>query len=971
MHTLWNKITIVSLLISLGMFPVSAQDNVGLPYLKIGVGPRQAGMGNVFTGVGDDVYTMQWNPGGLGHIRRWQWSAAYNRWFADVYQASLLGAKQFRFIGTRKATLGFFCSYLGMPEWDSTEGAMPSVTANHLTAGISIGQRMDWIHEALSIGATVKGIRSQLADYEANAFAMDAGILIKPKRFHIENIGFGLFEYGILTLGASVLNVGPSVTFDQDETQLPMTMRFGAGWRMGKYDGWSVLLASDLDKVEGRDWTTGVAGEIWWKEILGARIGYRMNDANLGDFTFGFGIRWDDVMDQMLGLPTRYGDAFEINLAGVDYGEVLDQTYRGAVSHYSVAPEPFNLKEPDVVVSQVLGISSMVDMSWEETIDPDPFDEVNYLLLLDMNKKHMNQAVRQVQYDMDAFLASSLKDSLMLVDDTGDTKYTTAVNKGGVYYWAVIAYDLAHHVRLAKRGESYVGEFVVATADLLVKDFSFTPSPWITTTPEQGTIRCTLGNAGNAPSGPFDFEMLVHPPDAAPGVADTITALHLSGLSAGEDTVLAFDWQSSHNGTHVFSMTVDPDSLVNEINRENNSKHKSVVSIPKGVLYCPDVVEVMATGFDSTEVPIVPEVYFDSLSSVVMPVYYQKTNVFLPVLEIFAERLEENPDVDLKILGSIDHMSGEKDLSLAVQRAENVKLTLMDLGIPESRLHIVEDHPEKILGDKPDPPDPQDGIWIRQQNRAVQFQVPQASELAIFGPIKVAVDTTLRDSVYFDVHVHSPGAVKEYFIEGGPNDILITQNGLVNHLDIFGNFLWDGTNFKKKLVPRNHYYHYQFVLVDSLNRTFRTYPDSVYLREKRTIRRREVFGAAKFAQTEPVYQFYWDKLMEIAKDLVENPNMRVRFEGHACVIGSQEINKSLSSRRAARFTEAFKERIRTYYPNQYQSVVQRIDPPIGYGENEPLTVKLRELGEVLLGDNDTPVGRYMNRRIMVLLYREN
>ena len=64
---------------------VFADGGIGLPFLKMGVGPRQAGMGGVVTGVGDDIYTLYWNPGGLGHIRQWQWSVAYNKWFEDIF----------------------------------------------------------------------------------------------------------------------------------------------------------------------------------------------------------------------------------------------------------------------------------------------------------------------------------------------------------------------------------------------------------------------------------------------------------------------------------------------------------------------------------------------------------------------------------------------------------------------------------------------------------------------------------------------------------------------------------------------------------------------------------------------------------------------------------------------------------------------------------------------------------------------
>ena len=49
----------------------------------------------------------------------------------------------------------------------------------------------------------------------------------------------------------------------------------------------------------------------------------------------------------------------------------------------------------------------------------------------------------------------------------------------------------------------------------------------------------------------------------------------------------------------------------------------------------------------------------------------------------------------------------------------------------------------------------------------------------------------------------------------------------------------------------------------------------------------------------------------------------------------------------------------------------RIDKPEGFGENIPLRLKLRGREEKLIGDNSSPVGRYLNRRIMVLLYREH
>jgi outer membrane protein OmpA-like peptidoglycan-associated protein len=132
-----------------------------------------------------------------------------------------------------------------------------------------------------------------------------------------------------------------------------------------------------------------------------------------------------------------------------------------------------------------------------------------------------------------------------------------------------------------------------------------------------------------------------------------------------------------------------------------------------------------------------------------------------------------------------------------------------------------------------------------------------------------------------------------------------------------------------------------------------------------------MFGAAKFAEVEPIYQFYWDRLMDLGEELIQNPDMRIRFEGHACAIGSDEVNRSLSQGRAHAFTEAFKDRVRRGFPEAYRDVWQRIDTPVGYGENVPLLIRARGQGDLLLGNNESPVGRYLNRRIMVLLYKEN
>ena len=950
------------------------QDNVGLPFLKIGVGARQAGMGGVFTGIGDDIYTLYWNPGGIGHIRRWQWSVSYNRWFTDVYQASFAAVKQFRAFGSKKSALGLSCNYMGMPSWDATGGKEPAVSASHLVVGLSLGQRLDWISPTLAVGINLKILSSRFDAYSSSGLSSDIGILFKSNRFTLGSFGLGVFDYGIVSCGFSLFNVGTRMKFDTEFTSLPRTERLGVSLLLGRYRGWSLLLASDVIDVKNRDIVIGAGAEIWWSNFLGLRLGYRENKEDLGDFSFGFGIRWNDVIRSLLGLPTRLSDALEMDVADVGYGDVLQQTYRGAISHYPVAPEPFLLNDAKVMVTRGTDNSFQVVLKWEQASDPDPFDKIKYFLIVDKNKHQVERALHNIGKNINSFLNSSLRDSLLLFKPLSLTEHIIPVNKGGIYYWTVVAYDLAKHARVGKKGKEHIAEFVVPTYDLRVKDFVFTPTAWITTTPEQGSFSLTIANEGAVPSGRFRVivrDVFLGRKSIETSMDDTLFVADFPKLDVGKDTTIQIPWMTQKQGIHIISETVKSLSEWPELNKQNNVRKEKIISVPKGKLLAPDSVKVTATSYKFAEIPFVPEVYFSPHSSDIDSVYYTAgNNVARSVLLALADRLKKNSDVTIRVLGFIDALSGENDPKLADERAEKVRGKLIELGVPPSHVVVVKNHP-KILRRRRMPSNLQDAKWVMEQNRVVRFIVPQKDEPRIFKPYKIEVDTTLKDSIKFNVKIISSAGIQNWFLEIDSGLVNLTRRELVSDDSLWGNLSWSGEDRNKNLVPRDKWYYYYLTLTDTLGRIFKTKIDSVYLREKRTIRKREIFGAAKFAKVEPVYQFYWEHLMDIARELVKNPRMRVRFEGHACAIGPDKVNNRLSYQRAKLFTQAFKNRLKIAYPNSYRKAWQRIDPPVGFGERVPLRVKIKGQGSVLLGDNNSPTGRYLNRRIMVLLYTEH
>ena len=89
-------------------------------------------------------------------------------------------------------------------------------------------------------------------------------------------------------------------------------------------------------------------------------------------------------------------------------------------------------------------------MTWEEAHDPDPFDRVKYLLVVDRQRHRIDQAIKLIERDYQTFWNSGLQDSLLITETLADTNYLMAANPGDVFYWAVAAFDLAQHAQLAK-----------------------------------------------------------------------------------------------------------------------------------------------------------------------------------------------------------------------------------------------------------------------------------------------------------------------------------------------------------------------------------------------------------------------------------------------------------------------------------------------------------------------------------------
>ncbi len=203
---------LLSLLVALLIWPalVEGQIRSGAAFLQVIPGARQQGLAGSLTGAIDDLYAVYANPGAAGFLREWQWSATYTKWFADIYSASLFYGHRVRMPWSSQTRFGLGVAYQGMPEFDSTRRDKAAASASDLLVAASIGQPFKLWGKNLALGANVKYFRSELAQYDATAWVFDTGLLYRSSRFRFFNTGNGLFDYGIISAGVAMTQLGQS-----------------------------------------------------------------------------------------------------------------------------------------------------------------------------------------------------------------------------------------------------------------------------------------------------------------------------------------------------------------------------------------------------------------------------------------------------------------------------------------------------------------------------------------------------------------------------------------------------------------------------------------------------------------------------------------------------------------------------------------------------------------------------------------
>lgn len=986
--------------------PAAAQVRGGAALLRLPPGARHESMASAFTGAVDELPAIFLNPAALGYARQWQWSATYNKWIADVYQASFIAGQRLSFLGSRHTSMALGFTYLGMPDFDSTDGKVPAAAANDIVASLAVSERIGG--GPVAIGANVKYLRSRLDRYQEQTLATDFGILLRPLRFSFLPAGRGFLDYGYFSAGFSLLNVGRGLKFIQTGTPLPRMWRAGAAFHAGTHHGLQLLLAADVSQVKSENAAAALGAEMWWSALAGVRLGYVFDDSRLGKFTFGAGLQLGGMLTSAGMLSRRDDNATRFDLAASSQDELFGVTYRGSLSHYPELPESFDFVSP---ADAAFFYENTVSLRWQPSQDPDPFDLTHYLLLVDEDSLKLRQALNAVRSDFRQFLEQAGSEEFLVLATIDSNRYQLGGLIGGDYFWTVIAFDLDDHIRLAGAGREYVRKFTVAdqnlmitgreitpaewismNADVAIKAIDFQPSPWITTTPEQGRVLVTIENQGRLPLAALRvavYDRFVAPPDTVlPLIAEKNGADLMRGeadrpigdqliasLAPQQIHMLEFEWHTELAGRHLIIAVADEEQLVPESDEENNRLAASYATIPKGTVSCPASTVALNVHDISSELPFIAAVYFAGGDTIANEPYLAKWPLERP-LKTFGKRLRNNPSLHVRLRGFADPLAGESSIELANQRSAAVRHALNGFGAQAGQIKI---DPGVLLPSRRLPADTVDAQMVLQERRRVDIVVDDAVKPVLFRPLSLSKTDSIYTPVPFMINIEAsePLTSSQLSIRQSrlrqpgeaADSALIPVVLFPSQRQLQGTLSWDlakSTSARAGWIGRS--FAYQIQVQDAEGRSFRTPEQTSRLDSAVVHVRHEIYGPAKFGKAEPLYDFYWTHLLSNISRMLGDPSLRVRFVGHACSIGPLSVNQRLSQLRAATFRDRFLQEIRQRLPQHYVDLQNRVDLAVGMGERQPLRVDLDGAKSVLVGDNSTPLGRVLNRRIEITFY---
>ncbi len=286
--------------------------------LDIQPGARQNGLGAAGVALADDATGVTWwNPAGLGFVNRTAVELTYAQLAPGL--ADDVNYNYLTYIhpleGWGAFGVGIVFVSLGQIEGTDVNGnPTGSFGANAFAPAVYYGTRL---LPDFSVGAALRYVRLQ---YAPNSYS---GV---GSTFALDLAGLYRIPAARLNFGLNVQNLGPSITFINEDQASPLSrnIKIGAAWEAYSSDQLGVVLVEDFNQSLVTDVfrTYNHGLELRVAQQLAGRIGWYSDPyGHISDLTFGLGVNWG-------GLSLDFGSIPQAKDSGLDNVKKITLGYR-------------------------------------------------------------------------------------------------------------------------------------------------------------------------------------------------------------------------------------------------------------------------------------------------------------------------------------------------------------------------------------------------------------------------------------------------------------------------------------------------------------------------------------------------------------------------------------------------------------------------------------------------------------------
>ncbi len=268
--------------------------------LDIQPGARQNGLGAAGVALAEDATGVTWwNPAALGFVKK----SAVEITFAQLVPG-LADDVTYNYASFVKPVEGLGAFGLGLVflNYGKSEGTDINGNPTGIFSSYEVSPALHYGVQLLpdfSVGASLKYIRIELAPETQSGVG---------STFGVDLAAFYRVPAVKLNLGINVQNVGPSVTFLNEDQRSPLSrnLKAGAAWEAYGDDEFRVMVVGDFNQSlvtnEFYTWNGGV--ELRYTDQIAGRVGYYHDPlGQINDLTYGLGVGWKGVSLDFASIP--------------------------------------------------------------------------------------------------------------------------------------------------------------------------------------------------------------------------------------------------------------------------------------------------------------------------------------------------------------------------------------------------------------------------------------------------------------------------------------------------------------------------------------------------------------------------------------------------------------------------------------------------------------------------------------------